>query len=80
MRNISQIHDTVRKVHSKESDVQILDARMPAGYDAGHIKGSISVPFSTVTTDDGGAKSAEAIKKAFEDKGVDLSKPIITSC
>lgn len=71
-------------------DVQILDAR-PAGRfagespeprpecRAGHIPGSVNVPFGMLKTERRFLSEPELLS-LFDKKGVDLSRPIITSC
>lgn len=70
---------------------QIVDAR-PAerfrgealeprpGLRSGHIPGSINLPYTELVTPDGFMKDREGLRAAFEAAGVDLSKPVITSC
>jgi thiosulfate/3-mercaptopyruvate sulfurtransferase len=70
--------------------VQVVDAR-PAdrfrgeapeprpGVRSGHIPGSLNLPFPTIMQD-GRLKSPDAIAAAFAEAGVDLDKPLITSC
>lgn len=72
--------------------VQILDARSQArwagsapepreGLSSGHVPGSISMPMTDLL--DPSTKTflpADQLKKVFESKGVDPSKPIISSC
>ena len=76
---------------SKLEDQEIIDARgaerfrgdVPEpreGLRAGHIPGSRNVPFGSLLNEDGTMKSPEATRKIFEDAGVDLSKPAITTC
>ena len=50
------------------------------GIAAGHIPGSLNVPFTALYNADGTFKDAAGIKAAFEDAGVDLAKPVVTSC
>ncbi len=71
---------------------QVLDARSPGRFDAtdpeprpelpgGHMPGSLNVPFPKVM--DFTSKTmlpADAIRRAFEDAGVDTAKPMVTSC
>jgi thiosulfate/3-mercaptopyruvate sulfurtransferase len=69
---------------------QIVDAR-PAlrfrgeapeprpGLASGHIPGSQNVPFDVIVKN-GALVSPQAVHKAFDAAGVDLSKPVITSC
>ncbi|WP_221791922.1 sulfurtransferase [Aquisediminimonas sediminicola] len=47
---------------------------------SGHIPGSRNLPYDQVFNADGTYKSVDAIKAAFEGAGVDLSKPMITTC
>lgn len=57
------------------------DAPEPrAGLRAGHIPGSRNVPYASLLNDDGTMKSPEDTRAIFEAAGVDLSKPVITSC
>src|SRR5690606_15124858 len=50
-----------------------------AGLRAGHIPNSRNIPV-TLLSENGTLKSPEALKAIFDERGVDLSKPIITSC
>lgn len=50
------------------------------GLRAGHIPNSRNVFFKDVQNADGTMKSPDALKSVFEQAGVDLSKPVITSC
>jgi thiosulfate/3-mercaptopyruvate sulfurtransferase len=50
------------------------------GLRSGHIPGAKNVPFATVLNGDGTMKSVPELKQVFEAAGVDLRKPIITSC
>lgn len=50
------------------------------GCASGHIPGSRNLPYDQVFNADGTYKSVADIKSAFEQAGVDLSKPLITSC
>ena len=49
------------------------------GLASGHIPGSLSVPSSAVTAD-GKMKSAAELSALFAAAGVDMTKPIVTSC
>ncbi len=71
---------------------QIVDARAAARFTGedpgprpdlprGHIPGSRNVPFNAVLDDDDGALTdTAAIRRAFADAGVDLSRPVIATC
>jgi thiosulfate/3-mercaptopyruvate sulfurtransferase len=76
---------------SKLGDHEIVDARSPgrfrgeepeprAGMRSGHIPGSKNVHYRTLLNDDGTMKSPPELKRVFEAAGVELSKPVITSC
>lgn len=86
------VRDVTQVAHaSKLGDPQIVDARAAArfrgdapepreGLRAGHIPKSRNVPYTTLLNDDRTMKSVDDIRAVFETAGVDLSKPIITSC
>lgn len=70
---------------------QILDARSPDSFNgqrpisepglaAGHIPGSINLPYQGFYSPDGRLLPPEALRRLFADAGVDLSKPIVASC
>ncbi|MDF1669808.1 MAG: 3-mercaptopyruvate sulfurtransferase [Roseovarius sp.] len=76
---------------SKLQDYEILDARSAgrfAGTDAeprkglrgGHIPGSKNVPFTDLLNGDATMKSPDDLRAVFEAAGVDMGKPVITSC
>jgi len=70
---------------------QVLDARSgprftgeepdprPATH-AGHIPGSKNLPYKQLFNDDGTWKTGDALKTEFEQAGIDLSKPLVTTC
>ena len=71
------------------ADVQIIDTRLEAEYNgrviygenkAGHIPGSISVPFNSLVDEDGFIKSREVLEEYFLSKGLDKNKLQITYC
>ena len=47
---------------------------------AGHMPGAKNVHYASLLNADGTLKSPEGIRKAFEAAGIDLTKPVITSC
>ncbi|WP_333827121.1 3-mercaptopyruvate sulfurtransferase [Pararhodobacter sp.] len=76
---------------SKLKDWQILDARAAArfrgevpeprpGLRAGHIPGSMNLPFMELLNADGTMKDLPALQAAFEGAGIDLARPVITTC
>jgi thiosulfate/3-mercaptopyruvate sulfurtransferase len=86
------VRDVTQVAHaSKLGDPQIVDARAGArfrgdapeprdGLRAGHIPGARNVPYTELLNDDKTLKSVDETRAIFEAAGVDLSKPIITSC
>ena len=50
------------------------------GLKSGHMPGARSVPFNTLLNLDGTMKSAAELRRAFEAAGLDLAKPVVTSC
>ncbi|WP_435165876.1 3-mercaptopyruvate sulfurtransferase [Falsirhodobacter sp. 1013] len=50
------------------------------GLRSGHIPGARNLPFGEVLNPDGTMKPVEALEKAFRTAGVDLKKPVVTSC
>jgi len=75
----------------KLGDEQVVDARSPGrfrgedpepreGLRQGHIPGSMNVPFETLLNDDQTMKPPNEIRGIFEAAGVDLGRPIVTTC
>jgi len=50
------------------------------GLRSGHIPGSLNLPFPALVGEDGRLKSAEELEQAFRASGVDLDRPVVTSC
>lgn len=81
--------DMLANLHSK--DEQVVDAR-PAGrfsgaeedprpgIASGHIPGSVNIPHGTFFNADGTWKSPDEVKAIFDEAGVDLDKPVVTTC
>jgi thiosulfate/3-mercaptopyruvate sulfurtransferase len=70
---------------------QVVDARSRGRFNAtepeprpglrgGHIPGSLNVPYETLYRPDGGLLPPDALRATFERGGVDLGKPITTTC
>ncbi|MEL6465225.1 MAG: 3-mercaptopyruvate sulfurtransferase [Pseudomonadota bacterium] len=86
VRDVTQVSQA-----SKLGSIQIVDARAAGrfkgeapepreGTRPGHIPGSRNVPYDTLLNADSTMKSPEDTRAIFEAAGVDLAKPIITSC
>jgi thiosulfate/3-mercaptopyruvate sulfurtransferase len=70
---------------------QLVDARGRARFSgeeadfrpniaAGHIPGSRNLPFNLLYAHDGTFSSEKDLARAFEEAGVDLAKPVVTTC
>lgn len=70
---------------------QVLDARgagrftgeeaeIRPGMPSGHIPGARNLPYSQLFDADGRWKRGAALRAAFEDAGIDLSRPLVTTC
>lgn len=78
------------RAHVERRDVQIVDAR-PAdrfggtvpeprpGVRAGHMPGAISLPFGLLA-ENGRLKPSAELRRVFAAAGVDLARPVVTSC
>lgn len=86
VRDVTQV-----SAASKLRDHEIVDARAAnrfrgeapeprEGLRKGHIPGSRSVPFTTLLNADKTMKTPEECRALFEAAGVDLAKPVITTC
>jgi thiosulfate/3-mercaptopyruvate sulfurtransferase len=86
------VKDVTQVAHAaKLREAGIVDARGPArfagaapeprpGLRAGHIPGSRNVHYATLLNADGTMKPVAALREVFQAAGVDLSRPVITSC
>jgi thiosulfate/3-mercaptopyruvate sulfurtransferase len=91
-RNASMVRDVTQIAGAaKLRDEQIVDARSPGrfrgdepeprpGLRAGHIPGSKNVHYASLLNRDGTMKDIDATRAVFEAAGVDLKRPIVTSC
>jgi len=82
--------EAVRRVLTDRS-AQIVDARAAArfsgatpepraGLRSGHMPGARNVPWETLVGAEGSLIADAAIREAFENAGVDLAAPIVTTC
>jgi thiosulfate/3-mercaptopyruvate sulfurtransferase len=71
-------------------DIQVVDARSAGrfagtapeprpGLKSGHMPGALNLPYDTLL-EDGRLVAPENIRAKFEEAGVDLDKPVVTSC
>lgn len=51
-----------------------------AGVESGHIPGSRNVPYKALYAPDGTFKDKAALRTVFEEAGVDLARPLVTTC
>ncbi|MDP1777460.1 MAG: rhodanese-like domain-containing protein, partial [Brevundimonas sp.] len=51
-----------------------------AGLRSGHMPGALNLPFPAVLNADGTMKQGEALEQAFRTAGVDLDRPLVTTC
>ena len=86
VRDVTQVSQA-----AKLSNTQIVDARPAArfrgeapepreGLRAGHIPGSLNLPYANLLEADQTMKDEAGLRAAFEGAGVDLAKPVITTC
>ncbi len=86
VRDVTQV-----AASAKLGDAQIVDARAAArfrgeapeprpGLRAGHIPGSRNLPWGELLNSDGTMKDTDGLRAAFEAAGVDVRKPVITTC
>ena len=91
-RNAALVRDVTQVARAiKLGDEQIVDARSPGrfaglepeprqGLRAGHMPGAMNVPFRELLNDDQTMKSPDELRAIFERAGVDLGKPVVTTC
>ena len=86
VRDVTQV-----SAASKLGDQEIVDARSAArfrgdapepreGLRSGHIPGSRNLPYTALLNGNGTMKSPDEMRAIFEEAGIDLSKPVITTC
>lgn len=86
------VKDVTQVAHAAKLGLaEIIDARSAArfageapepraGLRSGHIPGSKNLPFAMLLNPDGTLKPAAELRAHFEGAGVDLSRPVITTC
>jgi thiosulfate/3-mercaptopyruvate sulfurtransferase len=82
--------DAVRHLLARR-EAQLVDARAAprfrgeapeprAGLRSGHMPGACNVPWGPLINENGTLKTADELRAAFQGAGVDLAKPIVTTC
>ncbi len=90
-QNHALMRDFSQMTALQKSGAQIVDARSAPrfagqeeeprpGVRRGHIPGSVNLHYAELTNDDGTLKSADKLRALFSARGVDLKKPIVTTC
>jgi thiosulfate/3-mercaptopyruvate sulfurtransferase len=90
-RNHALVRDFSQMRALQKSGAQIVDARsLPrfagreeeprAGVRRGHIPGSVSAHYAELTRSDGTLKGADELRAIFAARGIDLKKPVVTTC
>ena len=87
VRDLDQIQGNIASARA-----QLLDAR-PAGrfsgivseprsdLRSGHVPGSLSLPYADLLDPDTGTmRAADALRTRFESAGIDLARPVVTTC
>ncbi len=85
------VRDRNDVLNAVKTGTQIADARSPGrfsgfepeprpGMRSGHMPGAANVHYATLLKPDGTLKSPDEIAKVFAAAGVDVKKPVITSC
>lgn len=86
MRDVTQVAQAAKLGHTQIVDARAAprfrgDAPEPReGLRAGHIPGAKNVPYKALFARDGTMKEGAELAQAFIAAGVDLEKPVITSC
>lgn len=86
LRGFQQLMDNLSSTREQVIDQRSAarfagkEAEPRAGVRAGHIPGSINVPYTELTGSDGTLKTREQLVQLFAERGVDLARPTVTSC
>ncbi|MEP0707237.1 3-mercaptopyruvate sulfurtransferase [Parvibaculum sp.] len=91
-RNTGLIRDRAAMLHNIDTcSEQVLDARSAERFRArepeprpglrgGHIPGSLNLPASALINADGTIKKPDELKALYEKAGIDIEKPVVTTC
>jgi thiosulfate/3-mercaptopyruvate sulfurtransferase len=86
-----RLREHVMELVGGNGATQILDARSRGrftgqepeprpGMRSGHMPGALNLPYTELLDSDGRFRSADEIAEAFKAAGVDLARPVVTSC
>lgn len=86
VRNLEQV-----RAHLASGDAQLIDARSVArfrgeaaepraGLRCGHMPGALNLPYDQIVNADGTLKAEPELRAAFVAAGVNLARPIVTTC
>jgi thiosulfate/3-mercaptopyruvate sulfurtransferase len=86
-----RLREHVMELVGGDGPTQILDARSRgrftgqepeprAGMRSGHMPGALNLPYVELLNSDSSFRDPDALAQAFEDAGVDLARPVVTSC
>ena len=87
----AQIADLAAVRQALSGTSQVLDARAAdrfagqvpeprPGLRSGHMPGALNLPFPAILNPDGTMKQGEALAQVFRAAGVDLDRPVVTTC
>ncbi len=92
LREAMLVDENAVKAASQSTDGQIVDARDPErfagrapeirpGIRSGHMPGALNLPFPNLIAPDSGTMlPPDILRQRIADAGIDLSKPVISSC
>lgn len=91
LRDKEQVAHALSNGSESDESAQVVDARSPArfageeaesrpGLAAGHMPGARNLPYARLFHADGTWKRGDALRTAFEEAGIDIDRPVITSC
>jgi thiosulfate/3-mercaptopyruvate sulfurtransferase len=86
VRDVSDMKALIRDRSAEIVDARSADrfeGRTPEprpGLRSGHIPGAHNVPYGKLLREDGTLKSPSELEAVFTEAGVDLTKPVVTSC
>lgn len=85
------VADATQVQAALNNQAQVVDARGAArfrgeaaeprpGARAGHMPGALNLPYNRLLNDDGTMKRGQALAQVFADAGVDVARPVTTTC